>query len=733
MAEATPPSVVQLVPGTALRFERRVWEVVAVETRPEGRRLITLRNKAKGDLLFELGELMSKPGLALVREGISTNLPPQIASKLAGNGEVDRLAHLVACLNEIETGYRSGSELKAKKGEPRPEFNPDTTTMTQRIESMAAETGMGMSTLWRNRTILREQGVAGLVDDRRLREIASDADELDPYLVTAARQITNENRVLSKRSRTQQVEATLLRAAELSAIDGHTLEPYLPYRLQRLLRDLEHGDGQHLSTKSRQSSSARSPKLGDGFHADFYGEQVLFDTWDVDVLCIGDTTGIEMGVVAVIGLDVWSGDPVAYDLYPVDSTAVDLALLIHEMLMPQPWDPSFGWAGQWSYVGVPEQLVINYGEANGIEMASASAKLPVNPTSITVDQGPIYISELANSVLKSLGISVRVARKRTGPDKGPVERMFGTIGTEFAEWYATYRGSHVGERGSGIEALGRPTFSALRREFRRYMLCEYRNTPRDRLRIPEEPTRMFTPHQFADLALTRGGLPLRIPDPSIVIDLLPSHFVTVTNSGVSISNCQYWAPVLSDFIGVISPFNGRARGRHIVNRHPSDPTRAWFFHPDERAWYPLKITNAVRPGGPMQSMADKWVESLLTDRSEDWERIAESADEMRNARRAERLNETYTKAGRRKAKRNQERTIIREGRIDDVLATLPPDSDTSDADSDSMSADLTELEEPFGAPVPRLGWRSYESRTLNVYDEDDEDFDDGSVDMGVDP
>ncbi|MFF4576677.1 hypothetical protein [Streptomyces sp. NPDC001410] len=46
-----------------------------------------------------------------------------------------RLAHL----NEVETGYRSGDPLLAAPGEPRPQYDPDTTTSTQRRQAKAEE------------------------------------------------------------------------------------------------------------------------------------------------------------------------------------------------------------------------------------------------------------------------------------------------------------------------------------------------------------------------------------------------------------------------------------------------------------------------------------------------------------------------------------------------------------------------------------------------------------------
>ncbi|MFE2729208.1 hypothetical protein [Kitasatospora sp. NPDC059327] len=94
-----------------------------------------------------------------------------------------RLAHL----NEVETGSLSGDPLLAGPAEPRPQYDPDTTTLTQHRQAKAEELRLtavenpdqaaalglqraGYRTLIRWDMNRRRFGPVGLADDRWLRE-----------------------------------------------------------------------------------------------------------------------------------------------------------------------------------------------------------------------------------------------------------------------------------------------------------------------------------------------------------------------------------------------------------------------------------------------------------------------------------------------------------------------------------------------------------------------------------
>ena len=91
-----------------------------------------------------------------------------------------RQAHLL----EVATGFRNGSSLHPRPGEPKPEYDPDATTLTQRRHAKAAELAaldpeqarllgldqVGYRTLIRWENGRRRAGLVGCADDRWLRE-----------------------------------------------------------------------------------------------------------------------------------------------------------------------------------------------------------------------------------------------------------------------------------------------------------------------------------------------------------------------------------------------------------------------------------------------------------------------------------------------------------------------------------------------------------------------------------
>ena len=91
-----------------------------------------------------------------------------------------RMAHLL----EVATGFRSGDRLRPGPGEPKPEYDPDTTTLTDRRRAKVAELAamdrqqakllgldaVGYRTLIRWENARRRFGLAGCADDRWLRE-----------------------------------------------------------------------------------------------------------------------------------------------------------------------------------------------------------------------------------------------------------------------------------------------------------------------------------------------------------------------------------------------------------------------------------------------------------------------------------------------------------------------------------------------------------------------------------
>jgi SAM-dependent methyltransferase len=107
------------------------------------------------------------------------------------DGQLREAAELLAHLNEASFGYRSGDPGRPAPGEPRERFDPDRTTLGDRLAAKAAELGCSVETLRRRRRLLQRRGLAGLVDGRHARSVTgSGVDEtLRDAIIAEAREL----------------------------------------------------------------------------------------------------------------------------------------------------------------------------------------------------------------------------------------------------------------------------------------------------------------------------------------------------------------------------------------------------------------------------------------------------------------------------------------------------------------------------------------------------------------
>ncbi|MFE0380344.1 hypothetical protein ACFW1M_33360 [Streptomyces inhibens] len=171
-----------------------------------------------------------------------------------------RLAHLL----ETETGYRSGSPLWAEEGEPRPQFDPARTTLTQRRETKVAELAalpsedamflglgqIGERTLRRMSAAFGEEGLVGLADGRWTRELSGHRS-IVPEFAEAIRAVHAESLHGSKLSMTTRERMIHQYVREKF---GSELEEKLPHRttLARVWKEWFGPDG----TRQRYVRSA---------------------------------------------------------------------------------------------------------------------------------------------------------------------------------------------------------------------------------------------------------------------------------------------------------------------------------------------------------------------------------------------------------------------------------------------------------------------------------------------
>ena len=134
-----PGAVLDLSPGAVVVLDGRQWTVQRREPHL-GQVLLAAPDGTRQQVTFQF--LVTHPrcftssrsaalGAGRGRQEASPEDLPPGRQELA----VLRMAHLL----EVRTGFRSGSREHPGQGEPRPEYDPDATTLTQRRHAKVAE------------------------------------------------------------------------------------------------------------------------------------------------------------------------------------------------------------------------------------------------------------------------------------------------------------------------------------------------------------------------------------------------------------------------------------------------------------------------------------------------------------------------------------------------------------------------------------------------------------------
>lgn len=160
---------IKLTPGARLLLDGGTWTIREVNNDAQ---YCVLDDGAGTRSLRSFAEVITSTTLAGINEHLSNDHLWRRIPKDRREREQRRLDHL----REAETGYRSGDHRDPLPGEPRPQYDPSKTTITQRRITKATElaeegfrtAGLSMSykTLERKGAEYRKRGTSSLLDRR---------------------------------------------------------------------------------------------------------------------------------------------------------------------------------------------------------------------------------------------------------------------------------------------------------------------------------------------------------------------------------------------------------------------------------------------------------------------------------------------------------------------------------------------------------------------------------------
>ncbi|WP_327591523.1 Mu transposase C-terminal domain-containing protein [Streptomyces chartreusis] len=479
---------------------------------------------------------------------------------------------------------------------PRPEFDPQQHSLTQREAAKAVELSadghpVAASTVKHLRQRYQRDGLVGLVDGRSAKQMPQFGRAESPA-VDAMRQAIAEAVDASSRTigfivwRTEQILATSDPPVDLPS--QRTL-----YRLFAKLATSTHTAG---SARTRRSLDRQPPGPFGELPACAPGELVQIDSTPLDVLVRLDD-GIAEKVELTAMVDIATRTVSAAILRPT-TKAADASVLLARSVTPEPMRPGWSEALSMARSVLPHRRLLALDE----RLDHAAARPVIVPETIVCDHGKVFISQNFRASCRFLGINLQPAHKATPTDKGTIERTLGSMATLFAQFAAGYTGSTTDRRGRQLESGPLWSLPELQDLLDEWIVAVWQNRPHDGLRDPDAPKRAFTPNEkYAALIESAGYVPVPLGGEDY-IELLPARWQAVNAYGIRINHRTYdsgeLGPLRRQHSGVTEK-----KGMWEVHYDPYDISRIWVRNRRTGKWITAFWKHLHRVGTPFGEMA----------------------------------------------------------------------------------------------------------------------------------
>ena len=455
--------LLELSLGSVLRLDGTQWTVEVIEAQ-HGRVLLS----AGGEEAWRsIRWLVHHPDCRAVPDGDAgpagpAGQPPGLDDLTGYQREVVRLraAHLL----EAETGFRGGDPLHPGPGEPRPAYDPQTTTLGQRRRAKAAELralgageaallGLGQvseRTLERMASAWRDSGPAGCIDRRWLRAVTG-----HPSITGEVREAIFAVRAETRNRSRMGMKAKCVLIAQYVAENFGTQVHVPCYWTLRQVWLEWFGPGGTRPRYDRTAADIEASGVPVTVHRP--GQVVALDTTPLPVKVRDGVFGEPVSAHLTLALDLFTHSAVAFRLTLVSDTSAGIAMLLRDVMMPLPVRDGWGPEMEWPYPGVPASVVASFA---GHQVAG----LPFfAPETVTTDHGSVYKNHALVDAQRVLGCNILPARTLRPQDKAACERAFGALRSLLFEQLPGYTGVDVADRGADPEADAMLTMDEMER------------------------------------------------------------------------------------------------------------------------------------------------------------------------------------------------------------------------------------------------------------------------------
>ncbi|MGW2210745.1 hypothetical protein [Streptomyces sp. NPDC001781] len=278
-----------------------------------------------------------------------------------------RAAHVL----EAETGFREGHPVRALPGEPRPAYDPDRTTLTQRRHAKAAEmkamprpeaVRLGLQHL-SFRTLERLSGLAG--DSLLL----ACADGRWTRRRSGHRSVTEEVREAIFAVKAECGErARLSLAARHRFMHQYMRERFPAFPAEKIpfrwtfadVWEEWFGPWGARPRYGRTAQAAAEAGVSGRMVVHRPGQVLVLDSTPMPVKLRETVFGDAVTATLTLALDLYTHGLPAFRLTLQSDTSVDIAMLLRDVMLPLPMREGWGEDMEWPYAGVPADVIAEF-------------------------------------------------------------------------------------------------------------------------------------------------------------------------------------------------------------------------------------------------------------------------------------------------------------------------------------------------------------------------------------
>lgn len=456
---------------------------------------------------------------------------------------------------------------------PRPQYDPERTSLTERERAKAAELSsegktVPASTVKHRRQRWEAYGLPGLADGRLSRR-RRPSGRTDSRVVAAMAEAIGETEDASSRT----TGFTIWRTKEILARAGYDGPVPTDRTLYRLFGTLAHGRHVTGPASTRRSLAGRPGGMFGSVAAAAPGEVVQIDSTPLDVLVLLDD-GVPGRVELTAMIDVATRVVPAAVLRPTTKD-VDASVLLARAMTPEPVRPGWPEALKMAHSVLPYERLLDIDS----RLEQAAARPVIVPSTVVIDHGAAFISAGFRSACRHLGISVQPAHLGSGNEKGHVERFLGSAASLFCQFASGYAGRSPDRRGRHVEDQPLWSVAELQELLDEWLVAFWLNRPNDGLRDPEHPGRAFTPNEkYAALIEASGYLPVALSADDYT-EMLPAEWRRVNAYGIRLARRTYDSEELNPLR--LQPSGISEHGNRWEVRHdPYDISKVHVRGPD---------------------------------------------------------------------------------------------------------------------------------------------------------